>query len=195
MKKLLLAMLLSLTPSIALAHTGVGVTHGFFSGFTHPLTGMDHVLAMVAVGLLAAALGGRALLLVPASFVSMMLVGGVLGMNGVGVPAVELGITLSIVVIGTIIALGQRLPTGIAMTVAGAFAVFHGHAHGAEMPLGGSALGYATGFVIATASLHLAGIGLGLSIAGIGQAYSRTVVRVAGAIVAGLGLGILTGIV
>ena len=144
---------------------------------------------------LAAALGGRALLLVPASFVGMMLVGGALGISGVDVPAVELGITLSIVVIGAIVALGYRLPTGVAMAVAGVFAVFHGHAHGAEMPLGSSALGYAAGFAAATILLHAAGIGLGMSIAWLSKSYSRPVARVAGSIVAALGLGILAGVI
>jgi urease accessory protein len=195
MKKLTLATIFALVPGVALAHTGVGDTHGFLSGFTHPIGGLDHVLAMVTVGLLAAALGGRALLLVPASFVGMMLIGAALGISGVDVPAVELGITLSIVVIGGIVALGYRLPTGVAMAVAGVFAVFHGHAHGAEMPMGTSALGYAAGFAAATILLHVAGISLGFSIAGLSKSYSRPVARVAGSIVAALGLGILVGVI
>jgi urease accessory protein len=193
MKKLTLATIFALMPGVAFAHTGVGDTHGFVSGFTHPIGGLDHVLAMVTVGLLAAALGGRALLLVPVSFVGMMLVGGALGMWGIHVPAVELGISMSIVIVGAIVALGYRLPTGVAMVVAGVFAVFHGHAHGAEMPLGTSALGYVAGFAAATTLLHVSGIGLGMSIAGLSKSYSRPVARLVGSIVAALGLGILVG--
>lgn len=160
----LLALLPILAPSLAFAHTGVGATHGFEHGFLHPLTGLDHMLAMVAVGLLAARIGGRALWAVPASFLLLMLAGGALGMAGLDLPYVEIAIALSVVVLGGAVALGASLPLAAAMTLAGGFALFHGHAHGSEMPETMSGLSYAAGFLAATALLHLSGIALGLGI-------------------------------
>lgn len=149
----------------AAAHVGVGDVHGFTHGFMHPVGGLDHVLAMVAVGLLAANLGGRALWAVPASFVAMMAVGGLLGMFGVELPYVEIGIAASVIVLGLAVAFQLPIPTLAAMAIVGFFAIFHGHAHGAELPADASGLGYAVGFMVATALLHATGIGLGLAIA------------------------------
>ena len=132
----------------ALAHTGVGSVSGFSAGFGHPIGGLDHVLAMVAVGILAAQLGGKSAWLVPASFVTMMVIGGILGINGVHVPFVELGIVGSVIILGAVIALGRELPMGLAMALVGLFAIFHGHAHGTEMPMDASGLEYAFGFII-----------------------------------------------
>jgi len=160
-----LTAFLTLAAQPALAHTGVGPVSGFTAGFGHPVGGLDHVLAMVAVGILAAQQGGRALWLVPAAFVAMMVVGGVLGVAGVALPFVELGIAGSVIALGAVIAVGRRMSVALAMALAGAFAVFHGHAHGTEMPLNASGLAYGAGFVMATASLHVAGIGLGLGAA------------------------------
>jgi urease accessory protein len=157
-----LAVLPALAAMPALAHTGVGHTHGFIQGFQHPISGLDHSVAMIAVGLFASLLAGRALWSVPATFVMMMLVGGGLGIAGVEMPAVELGITLSIIVIGAVTALGLRWPTTAATALVGFFAIFHGYAHGAEMPLGASALGYSLGFALATSLLHVAGVAVGL---------------------------------
>jgi urease accessory protein len=154
-------VLLSLTAN-ASAHTGVGDAHGFVHGFMHPVGGLDHVLAMVAVGLYAALLGGRALWLVPASFVGVMAIGGALGIAGINVPYVEIGIALSIVVLGLAVALRLSVPTLAAMGLVGFFAIFHGHAHGAEMPQDASGYAYAAGFMLATALLHAAGVSLGL---------------------------------
>jgi urease accessory protein len=154
----LLALALMALPSVALAHTGHGDTAGFFHGFMHPIGGLDHVLAMLAVGVFAFVLGGRALWLVPLSFVGMMAVGFLLGMGGVNMPFVELGIALSAVVIGGAAALGRRVPLMGAMALVGAFAVFHGHAHGTEMAAGADGLAYGLGFVAATIMLHAAGI-------------------------------------
>lgn len=176
--------------SPALAHTGVGATHGFIHGFMHPVGGLDHVLAMVAVGLFAAHLGGRALWAVPAAFVALMAVGGALGMNGVEVPHVETGIALSVVVFGVILAAGLTLPVGLAAGLVGFFAIFHGHAHGAELPDGASGAAYAVGFMIATAALHAAGIVLGL---GAARLASARVVRIGGAAMAAAGVGLLAG--
>jgi urease accessory protein len=157
-------LLILLVPSLAQAHPGPpGHTHGFANGLLHPLTGLDHICAMIAVGLWAAQRGGRALWLVPLSFVSVMMIGGALGMGGAGVPYVEQGIAASVLVLGILIAAAVRLPLAASMGLVGLFALFHGYAHGAEMPATASGLEYGVGFVIATASLHLAGIGIGLA--------------------------------
>jgi urease accessory protein len=155
------AVLFSLTGPV-LAHTGAGGTSGFTHGFMHPVGGLDHVLAMVAVGLYAALLGGRALWLVPATFVGVMAIGGAVGAAGVALPHVEAAIALSVIVLGLAIALRLGLPTLAAMALAGAFAIIHGHAHGAEMPHDASGQAYAAGFMLATALLHGAGIAAGL---------------------------------
>jgi urease accessory protein len=183
---------LALLPSAAMAHTGVGDVGGFAHGFWHPITGLDHVLAMVLIGVLAWQLGGRALWLVPATFVLVMAVGGALGIAGMSLPLVELGIALSVVVLGAAVALGIRAPVAVAMGVAGLFAIFHGHAHGAEMPGDASGLAYGVGFMIATALLHLCGLGLGYLVAAAGDRYA-VVVRSAGGLAAIAGIAILTG--
>jgi len=163
---------------------------GLAQGFLHPLGGLDHVLAMVAVGLIAARIGGRALLLVPASFLGMMAVGGAAGAAGSSLPYVETGIALSVVVLGAVLALGAVPPVAGAMALVGAFAVFHGFAHGAEMPGVASGLAYGLGFLAATALLHAAGLGLGLAAR---RLDARPVWRVAGAGLAAAGLGLLSG--
>jgi urease accessory protein len=183
---------LLIVATTAQAHTGVGDTSGFLHGFGHPSGGLDHVLAMVAVGLFATQLGGRALWLVPLAFVSMMAIGAALGMAGVNLPFVELGIGLSVVVLGVAVAARAHLPTIAAMALVGVFAVFHGHAHGAEMPRSISGFEYGTGFVLATATLHAIGIGLGLSIGRLSDALGSRVLRVAGSAMALAGIGILT---
>jgi urease accessory protein len=134
MRRLFAAVPLALLPSAALAHTGQGATHDLLHGLVHPLTGIDHVLAMIGVGLLAAQLGGRALWLVPGAFVAVMAAAGVAGMASLHVPFVESGIALSVIVIGAAIALQVSMPLTLAMTLVGFFAIFHGYAHGAEMP-------------------------------------------------------------
>lgn len=184
----------ALIPSIALAHSGVGSTAGFLHGFSHPLTGIDHMLAMIAVGIFAYQIGGRALWLVPLTFVLFMVVGGALGVAGINVPYVELGIALSVVLLGAAIALGIAAPLVIAMAVIGVFAIFHGHAHGAEMPVSTNALGYALGFVSSTALLHLAGIGMGMLIGRAGEQREPALIRVAGSLMTVAGLGVLTGV-
>lgn len=152
-----------LLPSLAQAHPGIpGHTHGFANGLAHPLSGLDHICAMVAVGLWAAQRGGRALWLVPAVFVSVMILGAVLGMAAVPVPFVEAGIVASVLVLGVLVASGVRLPLTVSALLVGVFAIFHGYAHGAEMPGSASGLAYGLGFVAASASLNLLGIGLGL---------------------------------
>lgn len=185
------ALLLAALAGPALAHTGAGPTAGFAAGLHHPMGGLDHLLAMVAVGVLAVQLGGRALWAVPAAFVGMMLVGGLAAMAGIGVALVELGIAGSVVILGAVIALGRRLPLAGAMALAGVLAVFHGHAHGLEMPAAAGGLAYAAGFALATASLHVAGIGLGLGARMLSERAGRTLLRIGGAGVAAAGLALL----
>lgn len=181
-------------PGLAYAHTGVGDVTGFAHGFAHPLSGLDHILAMVMVGLFAAQLGGRARWLVPMSFVSVMMLGGVLGLAGIAVPFVELGIGLSIVVLGGAVAFGLKVHVAAAMALAGFFAVFHGYAHGAEMPETASGLAYGAGFVLATATLHAAGLGLGLILDSSGNARGSLLIRSLGGLSAFAGVGVLTGL-
>lgn len=161
----------------AFAHTFGAHGAGFVAGFAHPFGGFDHLLAMVAVGLWAGQLGGRALWAVPAAFVGAMVVGGLLATSGIALPKVELGIAGSLVVLGILVATAWRLPVAAAMVLVGLFAVFHGHAHGAELPQAASALGYGAGFVLATALLHGSGVALGLNARRLG---ASAVVRAAG---------------
>ena len=190
MRKILLAGLAAGAATPALAHTGIGSADGFPHGFAHPFLGIDHVLAMVTVGLLAAQLGGRALWLVPGAFLALMVAGGALGAAGVPLPFVETGIGLSVVAFGAAVALGLRLPVAAACALVGVFALFHGHAHGTEMPETASGLGYGAGFVLATAILHALGLGAGLAV---GRLASGTPLRLAGAAAALGGVAILAG--
>ena len=151
------------------------------------------LIVLVAVGIFAAVLGGRALWLVPLSFVGMMVVGFGLGVAQADVPFVELGIALSSVVIGSAAAMGRPMPVALAMGLVGSFAVFHGHAHGAEMPQGTGGVTYALGFVLATALLHLGGIAAARGAAGVVGRYGRIAAQVAGGIFALGGMGVLVG--
>jgi urease accessory protein len=188
------AAILAAMSGAALAHTGHGEASGLAHGFLHPLGGLDHVLAMVAVGLFAAHLGSRALWLVPATFVAAMALGGVLGMAGVAVPFVETGIALSVVVLGLAVALRMSVPTLAAMALVGFFAIFHGHAHGAEMPVDASGANYAAGFLMATALLHGVGIALGLTVARLGEFAGGRTLQVVGGAMALAGVTILIGV-
>lgn len=161
--KLALGLTLALVPSAAFAHTGAGDAHDLIHGFMHPMGGVDHLLAMVAVGVFAVALGGRALYAVPAAFVGMMVAGFLLGIAGVQLPFMELVIGASSVVIAGAALFGRSMKVAAASALVGVFAVFHGVAHGAELPLGASGWEFALGFVVATAALHLAGIGATLA--------------------------------
>lgn len=180
----------TLAAGAAAAHDGGGAGGGFLAGVAHPLLGWDHVAAMVAVGLWAAVLGRPATWLLPAAFPLAMLVGGGLGMAGVGLPAVEAGIAASALVLGIAVLLALRPPLAAALAVVAAFAVFHGHAHGQEMPGAADPLAYALGFMLATGFLHLAGIGLGLAAQ---SARGALAVRAAGGLIAVAGAGFLTG--
>lgn len=195
--RFLLSICFFLFSSAAFAHVGVGETSGFVHGFGHPLGGLDHILAMVAVGIFAANLGGRAIWAVPLTFMALMGVGGMLGISGVQVPFVELGIALSIVILGLAVAIKWEWPLAAAMAFVGLFAIFHGHAHGTEMPLDASGAEYAAGFIIATGLLHLAGIGTGYGISLWQKQFShgRRVAQVSGGIISVLGVGVLAGVI
>jgi urease accessory protein len=184
----LLTVLLAASP--ALAHTGEGITGGFLSGFTHPIYGWDHVVAMVAVGLWGAFLGSPAIWILPIVFPLVMAVGGALGVMGVPLPYVETGIAASGVVLGLLVARAIRAPLAVAAVLVGVFAIFHGHAHGEELPDAANPIAYGIGFVIATGLLHLAGIGFGFLTK---VPNGQWIVRAAGVGIAVVGGMFLTG--
>lgn len=184
--------LLLLWPLAAWAHVASGQAGGFLSGLSHPVSGWDHVIAMVAVGLWGAQLGMPALWVLPVAFPMMMAFGGMLGLIGVPLPGVEIGIAVSAVVLGVLV-LGQvRLPLPAAVAVVAFFAVFHGHAHGTELEPGQNAMLYSLGFVIATGLLHATGIAMGLVNR---WEPGRQALRLAGALVMAGGLYFLWGAV
>ncbi|MEW5424975.1 HupE/UreJ family protein [Amorphus sp. 3PC139-8] len=183
----------AVTATPALAHTGVTSTSGFSAGFGHPLGGLDHMLAMVAVGLLAAALGGRWLWALPATFLAFLVLGGIAGMSNLPLPAVELGIKGSVLVLGLAVVFGRACPAPLAAAVVAVFAFFHGHAHGTEMPATVGALDYGLGFVLATALLHLLGIAIGLASGLLPERSGQAVRQAGGAAIACLGLVLLVG--
>jgi urease accessory protein len=170
--------------SPTLAHTG-GASGGFVGGFAHPLLGTDHIVAMVAVGLWGAFLGAPAIYLLPVTFPLVMAGGGVLGILGVPLPGVEFGIALSAIILGMMVALAARPPLWVAIVLVGAFAIFHGYAHGGELPAGTDVTAYFAGFVIATGCLHLVGIAFGLLAR---WPQGRIAVRAAGGAIAVAGL-------
>jgi urease accessory protein len=158
---LAVAVTVVLASTPVFAHTGGTIASGFAGGFSHPLFGPDHLIAMVAVGLWGAFLGAPAIWLLPIVFPVVMAFGGVLGILGIELPWVETGIAVSAIVLGLMVALGVRAPLAVAAVLVGAFAIFHGHAHGTELPAATDAIAYSVGFVVATGLLHLAGIALG----------------------------------
>jgi urease accessory protein len=172
----------------ALAHPQSGGAAGLLSGLSHPVSGLDHVLAMVAVGLWGAQLGPPAVWLLPVTFPMVMALGGTLGLVGVHLPGVEIGIALSAIGLGAAVLFQARPKLGIAAALVGFFAIFHGHAHGTELPPGANGMLYSIGFVVATGLLHATGIGIGLIHR---WPAGRSALRVAGAIVALAGLTFL----
>jgi urease accessory protein len=170
-----------LMPSLARAHSGATETTGFLSGASHPLGGLDHILAMLAVGLWASQLRGRALWAMPAAFVGVMALSGALGMAGMSMPFVEHGIVLSVLALGVLVAAAARLPLAASVALVGAFALFHGSAHGAEMPANANGLMYGAGFLAATAMLHACGIAAGTLVK---RPVAASVVRLAGLAIA-----------
>ena len=184
------AMLVAAASSPAVAHTGSG-SGGFVGGFLHPVFGPDHVVAMVAVGLWGAFLGAPAIWLLPVVFPLVMAGGGVMGILGVPLPGVEIGIAISAIVLGLMVALAARPPLWVAAVIVGAFAIFHGHAHGSELPPGSDAVAFSVGFVVATGLLHLTGITFGLLAR---WPAGRLTVRAAGGAIALAGLAFLRAI-
>lgn len=182
---LLAAMAVVLGPAAAYAHVGVSPVHDLLHGLEHPLTGIDHICAMFAVGLWAAQRGGRAIWLVPLTFVLVMSLGGALGMSGVTLPFVEPGIVLSVILLGVFVAAAVRLPLPASACIVGLFALVHGYAHGAEIPSSASGFSYALGFAAATALLHAAGISFGTLMQ---RVHSTQFVRLAGVAIAACGL-------
>lgn len=176
----------------AFAHTGEGLVGGFMSGFLHPVLGWDHVVAMVAVGLWGAFLRAPAIYILPIVFPVIMAFGGAAGVVGAPLPFVEAGIALSSIVLGLLIAFAVRAPLWLAAIIVGFFAVFHGHAHGTELPQASNAMSFAIGFVLATGLLHLLGIALGLLI---GRPGGKVAIQIAGGLIALGGLGFLFGII
>ena len=186
-----LGLLFALVAFGASAHTGEGIDSGFESGFWHPILGWDHVVAMVAVGLWGAFLGSPAIWILPVVFPLVMALGGALGIIGVPLPMVETGIALSGVVLGLLIAFAMRAPLWVAAVIVGIFAIFHGHAHGTELPDEFGAYGYAVGFVIGAVLLHLVGIAFGVLT---GSEIGKIAVRAAGGVIALIGAAFLFGV-
>ncbi len=180
---------LTLAPTAAWAHPG-HPGHDFASGWLHPLSGWDHLLAMVAVGLLGVRLGGRALWMLPATFLVSMLAGGLLAAAGLALPGVEIGILASVVVLGLLVASTWIVRLPAAVGIVAAFALLHGYAHAAEMVAGGSLSGYAAGFLAATAVLHASAIAAGLLLC---RWLSQWSVQLAGGAICGLGAWLTLG--
>ena len=190
MRKLFLIFLsLFLAPVQGFAHEIAGT--GFAAGLTHPVLGVDHLLAMVSVGILSAQMGGRAIWTVPATFVSLMVVGSVFGITNIPIPVVEYSISISVIALGIAIASAKKMPVVASMMFVGFFAIFHGHAHGTEMPYLAKPLFYALGFVMGTAGIHLVGVLIGY-LATL-KRQSASLLRYSGAAIAGMGLQILIG--
>lgn len=190
MKKRLLLAAASFAASTvpAFAHLDPAEHGSLLAGFTHPLSGLDHILVMIAVGLWAAQIGGRAFWVVPSAFVGTMAFGFALAMAGVHLPFVEPAILASVVALGLLVAMAVRMETVASAAVVGVFALFHGYAHGGELGAAG-ALPFSAGFVIATALLHIAGIGLGLGISRLSS--GRIISRILGGITAFAGLALI----
>jgi len=191
-KTALLAAIAGLMPGVLLAHDGASLPYGsFLGGLTHPVLGIDHFLAMVSVGIVSAQIGGRAIWTVPATFVCIMALGGLLGYLDIGLSAIEVGIAASVLVLGGAIALDRTVPIVFAMCAVAVFAIFHGYAHGAEMPSVANPYTYVAGFMTGTVLLHLTGVVIG----DISQKYERgkLMLRLAGGGIAGTGIWFLVG--
>lgn len=188
LKASLVAAALAILPTAAFAHIGDHSNMSLAEGLAHPFTGLDHMLAMIAVGLWASQIGGRALWLLPLTFPLVMAVGAALGFGGVALPWVEIGIAASVLVLGGLIAMKAKPSLAVSVPLIAAFAALHGYSHGVELPATVSALTYAGGFIAATLALHLIGIGLGLAA---NRLPVRFVARAAGGAIAVVGLALL----
>lgn len=190
---ILLGILMGLFPSVVYAHDGTPVPFGgFLSGLVHPVLGYDHLLAMLSVGILSAQIGGRAIWTVPATFVCVMAIGGALGLIDIGLTSSELGIAASLVLLGLIIAAERKLPILLAMVGVGFFAIFHGYAHGTEMPTTAEPVLYAFGFLTGTALIHIAGVVIG----DIARHYERgkMILRFGGGFISLIGVLFIAGV-
>lgn len=181
----MIASIVACLPALAAAHAGTGLPGGIAQGFAHPFGGFDHLLAMVSVGLWGAFLGRPLAYALPVVFPVVMVVGAALGMFGVPLPSVEIGVAMSVLVLGACIASAWRAPVVAASLVVAAFALFHGHAHGRELPSAADPVGYSVGFVLATGLLHVLGIGIGALAV---RPRGAIVVRALGAAIACVGL-------
>lgn len=186
MLRLAAAVLAVVAASPAIAHTGGSVGAGLASGFAHPFSGLDHLLAMIAVGLWVAQSGGRAVWLLPIAFPLAMALGAVAVAFGIAFPAVEIGIALSVLALGVLVAFAVRLPAVGGATLVAVFAVLHGHAHGAEVPTAIDPIAYGAAFILATVVLHLIGIGLGLAL------KAPHILRAGGAAIAVAGVALIS---
>ena len=193
--RLIATVAMLLAPSVAFAHPGHGEGSSLVTGFIHPFNGIDHLLAMTAVGLFAAHVGGRAIWAVPATFVAVMALGGIFGAAGVSLPFAETAIALSVLVFGFVILSGLSPPVVAAMALVGIFAIFHGHAHGSEMPVDSSGILYGAGFMVATTLLHGFGIALGLSIRCFDEVPRRRAMQAYGGVIGLIGAGLTIGLV
>ncbi len=188
---LTISLIYFFTAFAAQAHSGEGYGGGFVAGFTHPILGWDHVAAMVAVGIWGAFLGAPAIWILPVVFPLVMAFGAIAGIIGIPIPAIETGIALSAVVLGIMIVFAVKPPIWICAVIVGSFAIFHGYAHGTELPATVNAFAYAVGFVISTGLLHLTGIAFGLLVR---WPAGRVAVRGAGGLIAFAGIAFLTGV-
>ncbi|MDP3088894.1 MAG: HupE/UreJ family protein [Methylotenera sp.] len=168
-KTALSVLTLSFLPTLAHAHIGVGVASGWMHGVLHPFLGLDHLCAMLAVGIWARQMGGRALWAIPLTFVGLMALGGLLGMSEMSLPFIEGGIFFSLIALGFLVAVAIQLPLSVSATIVGVFALFHGYAHVTEMPTSASGLSYALGFMLSTALLHVSGIVMASGLTKIGR--------------------------
>ena len=178
--------------SAAHGHEGGGISGGFIAGFVHPLMGWDHVAAMIAVGLWGAFLGAPAIWVLPVIFPLVMAYGGALGLMGIPIPSIETGLALSAIVLGGMVAGAVRPPLWVAAVLVGVFAIFHGYAHGTELPGAANPLAYSGGFVISTGLLHLSGIAFGLLAR---WPAGKIAVQTCGGLIALAGVGFLTGMI
>jgi len=183
--KILLLLALLFSSTNLFAHPLLGTQSGFSNGFFHPLSGLDHILAMLAVGIWAAQMGGKAKWIIPITFVGIMSVGGMLGMNNISLPFAEIGILVSVIVLGVLILAGIRLPMLVSSILVGVFALCHGHTHGTELPSAASGVMYAAGFALTTIVLHLSGIGFGTAV---NKIANEKIVKFSGALIALMGL-------
>ncbi|MBS9777546.1 MAG: HupE/UreJ family protein [Gammaproteobacteria bacterium] len=190
LKNILVFFAVFCTCSSAFAHGVQG--GGLVNGLVHPVFGIDHLLAMIAIGILSVKNGGKAVFQVPLAFVVFMLIGGVLGMKDISFPPVELGIAASVIILGAMISLPKKLPVALVLLCSGIFGIFHGYAHGAEMPSVAEPLLYAAGFLISTAGLHVAGVLIGMVAKAIPG--GEFIQRVVGVLILSVGIYIIFGL-